>query len=397
MLPDTCCEPLSLRAAALPNACAIIFSSPGIPFDFSILCDAGRSIQTMGVDRFIASRRAIFFLSILIGFPGAARSATMEDSARELARKIVAALPTRDNASCDIRNQSSLRPDEKTQIEQTIKSEFLVEGVHSVAGPQATSVTITLSENWRELVWTAEIGSGDTSRVIVLAVPRNGAPRAASNAMHVTVRSEKFWDGPGPIVDAVEMSNGQGQSWLVLLTPSALAIENLQAGSSSKVAIEPEPSNIRDPWGQLGPIPQTNEVWFQTSSQMCKVNLDASGPPQCLSEEELRRPLGGRFPFIVDGAPAGPLPPGKGLALVIPAVCGGTDQFLATSARDYTQPDTVQIFQTEQSGPVPMSGELGFPGPILALHTAIDAPRAIVRNLSTGNYEAYRLAISCGE
>jgi hypothetical protein len=40
---------------------------------------------------------------------------------------------------------------------------------------------------------------------------------------------------------------------------------------------------------------------------------------------------------------------------------------------------------------------LDLPGPIVALHTAPDAPRAIVRNLTTGNYEAYRLAISCGE
>jgi hypothetical protein len=101
--------------------------------------------------------------------------------------------------------------------------------------------------------------------------------------------------------------------------------------------------------------------------------------------------------MMIEGEPAGPRPPGKGIELVILPVCGGTNQFLASGGRDYTQTDSLQVFQTELNGPVAMSGELDFPGPILALHIAPDAPRAIVRNLATGNYEAYRLDISCGQ
>ena len=79
------------------------------------------------------------------------------------------------------------------------------------------------------------------------------------------------------------------------------------------------------------------------------------------------------------------------------SVCGGASQFLATSARDYTQTDSLQVFQTESTGAVAVSTDLDFPGPITALHGVSETPRAVVRNLTTGNYEAYRLSFSCGQ
>ena len=100
---------------------------------------------------------------------------------------------------------------------------------------------------------------------------------------------------------------------------------------------------------------------------------------------------------MFDIAPPGPPPPGKGTVIEMKPVCGGASQFLATGARDYTQTDSVQVFQTESSGAVAVSTELDFPGPITALHAISDAPRAVVRNLTTGNYEAYRLSFSCGQ
>jgi len=100
--------------------------------------------------------------------------------------------------------------------------------------------------------------------------------------------------------------------------------------------------------------------------------------------------------FFEDPAPPGPVPPGKGIELMIPAVCGGTNWFLATGGRDDTQVDSIQIMQMEPSGPVAISPELDFPGPVTALHQGLMSPVAIVHNLATGNYEAYDLAISCG-
>jgi hypothetical protein len=101
--------------------------------------------------------------------------------------------------------------------------------------------------------------------------------------------------------------------------------------------------------------------------------------------------------MMFDLSPPGPSPPGKGTVIEMKSVCGGASQFMATGARDYTQTDSLQVFQTETSGAVAVSAELDFPGPITGLHAISDAPRAVVRNLATGNYEAYRLSFSCGQ
>jgi hypothetical protein len=107
--------------------------------------------------------------------------------------------------------------------------------------------------------------------------------------------------------------------------------------------------------------------------------------------------MGNRASVIFDIAPPGPPQPGKGTEIEMQSVCGDASQFLATGARDYTQTDTLQVFRTDSSGGVAVSSELDFPGPITALHAVSVTPRAVVRNLATGNYEAYNLSFSCAQ
>jgi hypothetical protein len=77
--------------------------------------EAKRNTPMMAANRLSLSSRAILFLLVLIGIPSAARSSILEDSAKELARKIAAALPAQENVSCEIRNISSLQPDEASR------------------------------------------------------------------------------------------------------------------------------------------------------------------------------------------------------------------------------------------------------------------------------------------
>ena len=378
----------------------MISSSPDQRVEFFLMFrEAGRSAPMMAADRSNLSRRAILFLLVSMGLPSLSHAANLEDSAKEFARKIAMTLPAGENAAIQIRNRSSLHADEVSRIDQAVRAELQDRGIHSVdPGVAPTSLIVTLSENWKEYVWTGEIRQGETSRAVLFEVPRAGENHFVTNAMHITVRSEKFWDGPQRVLDAAEASNGNGKSWLVLLLPLSLSIQDLQTGVTGNLEIAPAQTNTRDPWGQLATGQTGSMIWFETSSQVCKADLEARTLGECLPKPGAAEgTTPSRFPFLVDVVPAGPPPPGKGIELSIAPVCGGTGQFLASSARDYTQTDSLQVFQTEPSGPVAMSGELDFPGPIVALHTSLEAPRAIVRNLTTGNYEAYNLAISCGQ
>ena len=155
------------RSKALPRSCAMISGSPGRRAEFFYVSrDARRSISMTAADRSTLFFRAVLFLFVSIGIPRAMCSATLEDSAKELAQKIAAALPARENVSCEIQNSSSLQPEEVSRVEQALRAELRDRGVVLSSMIEAPiNVVVTLSENFKNLVWTGEIHQGGTSHV----------------------------------------------------------------------------------------------------------------------------------------------------------------------------------------------------------------------------------------
>jgi hypothetical protein len=375
----------------------MISLSLGHRAEFSFMFrEAERCTTMMSANRYKFCCHSVLFLFVLIGIPSGVRSATLEDSAKELARKIAAVLPAGENVSCEIRNISSLKPGEAARIEQALKAELQERGILLASSGGTITVVVMLSENLRDLVWTGEIHQGDASQVVLVDMDRLTENRAISIAMPVTIRSEKFWEGAERILDAGEISDGAGKSWLVLLRRDSLLIEDKQTGLARTLEIKSNQSSSRDPWGNLHFELIGNAVAFFLSPRVCSVKLETPNLDGCLpAEGSAEAPLDSGLQVMFDVAPSGPPPAGKGTEVEMKSVCGGESQFLATGARDYTQTDSLQIFQTEPSGAVAIGSELDFPGPITALHAGANPPRAVVRNLTTGNYEAYRLSFSC--
>ncbi|HUO25197.1 MAG TPA: hypothetical protein VMU61_05995, partial [Candidatus Aquilonibacter sp.] len=82
----------------------------------------------------------------------------------------------------------------------------------------------------------------------------------------------------------------------------------------------------------------------------------------------------------------------------VKTACGSGWQVLATSAANGST-DTVRAYEVPDRDPVPVSAPLEIPGEITALWTEAkgDSAIAIVRNRETENYEAFRLAVACGQ
>ena len=168
-MPDTDCTRPPWLQALPSDGCAMILSSRGHRAELLfVLRVAWRSTPIMGIDRSRLSLHTILFLFAMLGTPLAARSTTLEDSAKELARKIATELPAREDVSCEIRNSSSLQPDEVFRIEQSFKGELRDRCVRpSVNGGATVNVVVTLSEDIRDYVWTGEIRRGDASQVVL--------------------------------------------------------------------------------------------------------------------------------------------------------------------------------------------------------------------------------------
>lgn len=390
------CANLRERWAGPPSGYAMISGSLGHREKyFSPLPEARHRTQTMAAYRSKIPRRAALLLFIVIGISSPVFSSTLEDSAKEFARKIGAAIPARQDISCEIRNISFLPPGDVARIEQSLRAALQEQGMRLTSSGAEIALVVTLSENFKHLIWTGEIRKGETSQIVLISVDRSSENREASGTTSVTMHSEKFWEGPERILDAGEVSDGAGKSWLVLLLPRGLRIQDRQSGAASTIDLTSNQSVDRDPMGKIDFRPIGNTIAFALS-RVCRVDLVARSLIDCLpAEGSSDGPAPSRYPLLIDLAPGEPSPPGKGIELVIGSVCGGLNQFLATRAGDYTQTDSLQLYQAESNVPVPVSTELEFPGPIIDLHSALDAPRAIVRNLKTGNYEAYRLSFSC--
>ena len=78
--------------------------------------------------------------------------------------------------------------------------------------------------------------------------------------------------------------------------------------------------------------------------------------------------------------------------------CGAGSQVLATAPGDDTQ-DSIRAYEFPDRDPVAVSAAVDFPGPVSALWTEArgDGAIAVARNRDTGSYEAFRLALACGQ
>jgi hypothetical protein len=338
------------------------------------------------------SRRAFLWLLVVLAAPLGAPAATLEESARELARKIAGNLPAQEKVLIEIRNTSSLSPIQVAEVQKALEGELQNYVVLApTEGEASAHVALTLSENIKDLVWAAEVRHGDASRVVLLTAPRPSGDQTVSGAMPVVLHAEKFWEGPQRLLDASLFTIDNGENLLALLFPDSVMIQKVGGEIILKIEIPMDQIVSRDPGGLLTGL--GNTVVMEVDGQLCTIALDTRNLSECHSATG---PAGARDPVEVILTSEISIPPGKGGQFAkIRSECSGTDLFLLTGPRDYTEPDSVQAFQGKTGGATAVSAELNVPGPVMSLHS--DAPRAIVRNLSSGNYEAYSLSITCGQ
>ena len=91
-----------------------------------------------------------------------------------------------------------------------------------------------------------------------------------------------------------------------------------------------------------------------------------------------------------------------GKTVRISSVCGEPPRSIGTDTGDYTQRDRIILGGPEAAGvefPTDdaASRSLEMPGPVLDIGNTQDSKAviAVVRNLSTGNYEVYRITLAC--
>jgi hypothetical protein len=372
---------------------------------------------------------------------------------QELARKIAAATGP-GAVAVDVMNRSSLGKNDADEISRGLRTQLEALGVRTVKPEQAAAtVGVSLSENLQSYVWLAEIhqGAGDFS-VVMISTPRLDAPAFVVQAAPLTLRKIPLWVQEERILDVAVLEESTAPSHIAVLDPEKVALYRFSNGRWQQEQALPIPHARSWPRDMRGRLVMRQDhlfdvylpgVFCQSSGSVpLSLNCRESDDPWPLSSLS---PLGGFFAptrnfFTGVLSPgigkqtstakfysAAPLPRpnytlwvfagvdgqahlldgvsdqtarlnwGSDLASVKTS-CGSGWQVLATRAGDGSG-DAVRAYEFPDREPVPVSEPAEFGGGVTALWTEGKGGTAIAvsRNAETGNYEAFRLAVACGQ
>src|SRR6266481_4657207 len=129
----------------------------------------------------VRSHRRFPLLTILLLTVAAAWGQRFDGPVHGLARKIAAAVKPHAPVTLSFRNMSSMSPAETAMTQAAIEGELRALGLAAGAqGSDGTDVQVTLSENLRGFVWTAEIRTGDERAIAIEEAPKT--PLASGTA-----------------------------------------------------------------------------------------------------------------------------------------------------------------------------------------------------------------------
>jgi hypothetical protein len=349
-------------------------------------------------------------LLVLLGL-----AAAPDDSVRELARRIAAALQPRETVALSVRNASSLDAPTVAAVRRGIESQLRAGGF-MLASDAATSVAVILSENPRGGVWIAEIRRGDEREVAIVAPAR---PPEQAPKTQVEIEKQLLVEQADPVLDAIAEENA-----LTVLESGEVVFYRRQDGRWVRRQALALPRRVwpRDLRGQLEL--QGDSLRILLPGVVC----EGKGlPDPALDCRDSKTPLVkgrnyfeddklpphysaarvGEYSFVaaLDGrtqvldaamAPVGAISGWGSDFAAVDTGCGSGRQVLVTHAGGAVASDAVQAFELVGRQPVAVSAPVEFSGPVTALWSAGQAEAiAVSRDPKTGRYAAFRITVTC--
>ncbi|MBZ5629358.1 MAG: hypothetical protein LAO06_10895 [Acidobacteriia bacterium] len=368
----------------------------------------------------------------------------------QLAREI-AAITGPGTVTLTVSNVSSLAADYIPVIKHALQNDLSAAGVRVVAANAAADIRLTLSEIPPGYLWIAEVRQGNETKVAMVTAPRSQTAAPVLNGPLVVIRKNQLWSQDSPILDVARVQAG-AEEHMVVLDVANVSLYKMTAGRwllAQQFAIPHSRAWPRDARGRVA-LARDHLFDAYLPGVVC---ASTAAPPLSLNCRE------GDDPWPIAGAQTalfgasrnfftGVVTPGIGKLTSVPAFysaagvprptytlwvfartdgsvhlmdgvndvgirardwgsdlaavkspCGAQTQLLVAGVGDGETPDVVRAFEIADREPVEVSAPVEFAGPVTALWTSSDAHNAttVVRNLKTGKYDVFELAISCGQ
>lgn len=375
---------------------------------------------------------SFFCATICFAWPGLLRGDSLDDGVRVLARKV--GEMTR-GAAVEVKeeNKSSLRESQVTELEKAFVEELRRSGAKIVQQGVQTKITLTLSENASGYLGVVRLQHGGDSQDVIQLLGRALEEAGIQQSVRMTLRRELLNSSEQPILDVVFPHDDANR--MVVLSPTQL-VDYDRDGSTWKANAPLKLPRIglstRDLRGRVDVGLDELNVIFP--AEICNISTRdgdrchasrgqvnfSSMPEQSLKEitpglDAVEFQNGGQKTVIVvgkdrkmrlyhdDSEPFQTTAEYGDQISSIQSGCGSGQQVLVTERGDGTAADTVQAVEIRDDKLALVAQPMQFGGPVTMLRAASrtlgfpdTAAIAVVHNLQSGNYEAYRLTISCG-
>jgi len=335
---------------------------------------------------------------------------TLEDGARALARSTTIHLAPPERPHVTMHNLTPLSNTEAARVQSAFERVLRRNGRNE----DVVEVTLTISDNIKGYLLVAEIFHGNERAVEMRSVLSE--PSIAPAPVGITVTKKLLWEQSAPILDLALVAD-----FMFVLDTSGVSRYERRKDKWDRVGVLPAASFVRDPRGRLNlegdsftiQLPGTtcHGTWNPSVSLACDNGGMLTAARNTLESEE---PLPTHFSIArtkdslllaeMDGrthvydAVGKPVAAFEGWGSDFAALAGGcaANRILASSTSYGESGDSLVLYDVANNAPVRLTDPAEFAGPVTALWPSRDGALAVVRNISTGRYEAYSIAVDCG-
>jgi hypothetical protein len=321
----------------------------------------------------------LVLLVFLAALPSRSRADSLEDAARALARK-VSAVPQRESRfSLSWQNHSSLADERSQALKESFTDEFGRENLaeKQASGAHALQVTVEETPAFYVLIASIPTATGEATRISRFA--RAALPAAGTSGVQYRLLKELIWQQQEPILDAVETAQDSSKPGPLLI----LGRESLSLYRRESDRWELQDSE-RIPASEKATRAPRGEIRFSLGAEkLDSIVLPAQSCDVAIGEK------------IELNCRAASHPWRDGMFLASP--CDRGVWWLRAEPGDWSMPDRLLLRNLSLPKSALSAAELDLPGPSLSISAGrrMQSDTAVVFNLSTGNYEVYRITLAC--
>jgi hypothetical protein len=352
----------------------------------SVISSSGKPVSAK--QNLSSSRsRGLRFFRQLLGFaplllPLSSRAASLEDAAHELAMKVC--LAARKQPVKVVWSESGWS---SVYLSDARKRVFLDQisacGMEAAQNSDAPILIVTLQITPSKALLMANTTEALTGpQLYVVEVPRASLSVAREAAPAPQLRRELLWQQEKPIQSALEWQDPTTEERFLFLLSDSLfmrfCFENGAWKWMDSAQFLPAGRSSRAGEVSLFYSHAKERVELLLSKKVCDIDPTIHFSYSCTGTEVSDR------------------------TTELSPTCGESPRNLATGKGDFTQPDRITLASIAGAGVAASAddnypGSLDMPGPVFDISVAKDSKSAaaVVKNLSTGNYEVYRITAVC--